>query len=99
MMAGAELGGPPGRVLSGLLAQGVNVTIAAGLEKYAPVDIREAMAAAGRARIERSRGMAVGLMPLQGRLITEVEAISLMYSVSETQGRQVIRHPSQSVPL
>ncbi|MEW6522769.1 MAG: hypothetical protein AB1445_04210 [Bacillota bacterium] len=78
MMAGAELGGPPGQVMAGLMAQGATVIIAAGLEKLGPVPVSVAVQAAGRTRPGRSLGMAVGLMPLAGRLITEVEALGIL---------------------
>jgi len=78
MMAGAELGGPPGRVLSGLTAQGTGLIIAAGLEKLSPVDLGTAIRAAGRTRTKRSMGMSVGLMPIFGRVITEVQALAIL---------------------
>ena len=84
LMAGAPLGGPPGRVLSGLLAQGVEVIIAAGLEKLIPGRIEDAVRAAGRAGTRVAMGMAVGLMPICGRLITEREAIPILAPVSCT---------------
>jgi len=74
MMAGAPLGGPPGRVMAGLAAQGVQVLIACGLEKLIPGPIGEAVYACGRTRVNRAMGMAVGLIPPHGRVITEADA-------------------------
>ncbi len=84
LMAGAPLGGPPGRILSGLLAQGVEVIVAAGLEKLIPGRIEDAVRAAGRAGPRVAMGMAVGLMPIYGRLITEREAIHALAPVACT---------------
>lgn len=77
MLAGAPLGGPPGRIFAGLMAQGCKIIIAAGLEKLGPGSIADAVRAAGRCA-SPSMGMSVGLMPIHGRLITEVEALELL---------------------
>ncbi|MHB1413923.1 MAG: DeoR/GlpR family DNA-binding transcription regulator [Chloroflexota bacterium] len=81
LMAGAPLGGPPGRILAGLLAQGTQIIIAAGLEKLIPGRIEEAMRAAGRSSAKVAMGMAVGLMPVYGRLVTEREAFTVLANV------------------
>lgn len=84
MMAGSPLGGEPGRVMGALLAEGTNILIVAGLEKLIPCYIAEATRACGRKKIDLSFGMAVGLIPIYGKLITEVEAIETLASVSAT---------------
>ncbi|NPV69543.1 MAG: hypothetical protein HPY55_02710 [Firmicutes bacterium] len=84
MMAGAALGGPPGRVLAGLAAQGTQVLIACGLEKLFPGCIEDAVNACGRSKVDRAMGMAVGLIPVYGRVITEVEACRVL-AVVEVQ--------------
>lgn len=81
MMAGRALGGVPGQALAGLMAQGVQVIIACGLEKLIPGSIAEAVASAGMAACDWSLGMAVGLMPVHGRLITEKEALQILADV------------------
>ncbi|MHB0867882.1 MAG: hypothetical protein ACYC66_00280 [Chloroflexota bacterium] len=75
MMAGRALGGNPGQVMTGLMAQGVQVIVAAGLEKLIPGSVDDAVRQAGMAGCDWSMGMSVGLMPIVGRVITEVEAI------------------------
>ncbi|MEW6080657.1 MAG: hypothetical protein AB1576_02475 [Bacillota bacterium] len=90
MMAGAELGGAPGQVISGLMAQGAHLFIAAGLEKMSPVSVGKAVLAAGRTRMKRSMGMAVGLIPIYGRLVTEMEALTIL-------GRSLGEEPAVSV--
>lgn len=75
MMAGAPLGGNPGRIISGLMAEGVNIIIPVGLEKLIPGKIQQAVAASGRKKPDTAMGMAVGLIPLTGRVFTEIDAI------------------------
>ncbi len=81
VMAGAPLGGGPGTVLTGLMAEGVPIIVAAGLEKLIPGTVDQAVRVAGRKSIDRAMGMAVGLMPVSGRVITEVEAVQLLAPV------------------
>lgn len=78
MMAGAEAGGNPGAAMSALWSEGPTVIIPAGLEKLIPGSIDDAVRAAGRKKADRSLGMAVGLIPLAGRVITELDAVRLL---------------------
>jgi len=80
-MAGSALGGPPGKLLGGLMGEGINVIILAGLEKLIPGSIMEAVQACGRRKIDLSFGMAVGLIPIAGKLITEQIAVELLANV------------------
>lgn len=75
MMFGSPLGGNPGLGLSGLMAQGCQVLIACGLEKLIPTSIDQAVEAAGMASFDWAMGMAVGLAPLTGKVITEQSAL------------------------
>lgn len=84
IMAGSFLGGPPGRILGGLMAEGINIIILASLEKLIPTTISEAVKACGRKKTDISFGMAVGLIPLIGRLITEQTAIEMLADVKCT---------------
>ncbi len=81
LMLGAVLGGAPGEVIAGIVSGGAHVIIPVGLEKLIPGSIAEAVRAAGRARTEKAMGMAVGLVPLVGRIITEPDAFSILYNV------------------
>lgn len=81
MMAGSALGGQPGKILGGLMGEGINVIILAGLEKLIPGSIMEAVQACGRRKIDLSFGMAVGLIPIVGKLITEQIATELLANV------------------
>lgn len=81
MMAGRALGGNPGQVMTGLMAQGTQVVVAAGLEKLIPGSVEDSVRQAGMAGCDWSMGMSVGLMPIVGRLITEVEALKIIANV------------------
>jgi len=78
LMAGRELCGEPGTVIPVLPAEGVFCIVAAGLEKLSPVPIGEACRQAGRKASVWSMGMAVGLVPVPGQIITELEALSIL---------------------
>ncbi len=76
MMAGAPAGGNPGIAVSGMLTEGARVIIPIGLEKLIPGSIQEIIQAAGRDK-DVSYGMAVGLIPLVGKVITEKDAAEI----------------------
>jgi hypothetical protein len=80
MMAGSPGGGNPGIAISGMLAQGARLIIPIGLEKLIPGSIQEAVKAAGRDK-DLSYGMAVGLIPLIGKVITEKDAAEIVSDV------------------
>jgi hypothetical protein len=84
VMAGRPLGGNPGQVMTGIMAQGIQVIVAAGLEKLIPGSVDDAVRNAGMAGCDWSMGMSIGLMPIIGRVITEVEAIQILSPVSCT---------------
>jgi hypothetical protein len=81
MMAGSEGCGRPGAGLSALWCEGATVLIPAGLEKLIPGSVDDAIRAAGRKKAARSLGMAVGLVPLVGRVITELDAARMLARV------------------
>jgi hypothetical protein len=78
LMYGAPLGAEPGKIISGLIAEIQHVIIAAGLEKLVPGSLQETLLKVGRKNVDRSMGMAVGLVPLAGQIVSEREAISLI---------------------
>lgn len=81
MMAGSPGGGNIGRNFSFLYAEGVKVIIPAGLEKLVPGNLAEIIKNCSRKGKDFSYGMSVGLLPLYGQVITEVEAIKLLANV------------------
>jgi hypothetical protein len=84
MMIGAPGGGNPGRALTAMMAEGPTMIIASGLEKLIPGTIEEAVKACGRKGADVAYGMAVGLVPLVGKLVTEREAFSILADVKCT---------------
>lgn len=80
-MYGAPLGGPPGRIISGLMSECRHVIVAAGLEKLVPGSLLDIIQKTSRKSVDRSMGMAVGLTPVVGRIVTEVASISALAAV------------------
>lgn len=78
MMAGKDLAGEAGAAYPVLEAEGVHCIIAVGLEKLSPVSIMEASHEGGRKAADWAMGMAVGLVPIPGRIITEMQALSIL---------------------
>lgn len=78
MMAGRDLCGEPGGVFPVLEAEGVLCLVAAGLEKLSPVPLRQSCSGAGRKASGWSMGMAVGLVSIPGRVITELDALAML---------------------
>ncbi len=76
MMAGRDLCGEPGSVIPALEAEGVLCIVAAGLEKFSPFSVRESCHFAGRKASSWAMGMAVGLVPVPGRVFSEMEALA-----------------------
>jgi hypothetical protein len=78
MMAGRDFGGEFGSVYPALESEGVRCIVAVGLEKLSPFPLVEALHAAGRKETAWSTGMAVGLISVPGRIVTEIEALSIL---------------------
>jgi hypothetical protein len=81
MMYGAPLGGPPGRIISGLMSECRHVIVAAGLEKLIPGSLLNIIQKTSRKSVDLAMGMAVGLTPVVGRIVTEVESIAALAAV------------------
>lgn len=86
IMAGSPGGGSIGNNMSFLYTEGVKVIIPVGLEKLIPGSINDIIKNASRKGKDFSYGMAVGLFPVFGEIITEIEAIKRLSDV----GCQVI---------
>jgi len=84
MMYGSALGSAPGQVISGLMAEIKHVLVPAGWEKFVPGTLNEIISKTGRKNVDRAMGMAVGLTPITGRIITETDAIELLAGVDCT---------------
>jgi hypothetical protein len=81
MMYGAPMGGPPGRIISGIMAECRNIIVAVGQEKLIPGSLPDIIQKTSRKGVDRSMGMAVGLTPVVGRIVTEVESILALADV------------------
>lgn len=84
MMAGSPGGGLPGLACSAMTCEGAKVIIACGLEKLIPGNIIDIVKLAGRKSADAAYGMSVGLIPIFGELITEVEAVKTIGDIDAT---------------
>jgi 6-phosphogluconate dehydrogenase (decarboxylating) len=82
VMLASETGGTIGEVLGILKARGVNIIMPVGLEKFVPYPITEISKKIGIYKMNYSTGIPVGMMPVSGELITELEAIELLTGAS-----------------
>jgi len=71
-------GGTIGSAIGTVMARGVNFIIPVGIEKMIPYSITEAAKRVGKGRFYKSVGMPVGLIPVYGAVITEIEALILL---------------------
>jgi len=81
VMLASETGGTVGRTLGTLLARGVPILVPVGLEKFVPMSLEKASALTGIHRVELSTGVPVGLMPVPGEIVSEIEAFRLLGEV------------------
>lgn len=75
VFVGSLDGGTVGGVIGPIYAKGITLIIPVGLEKTIPVRVDEASKACGITRVDYSAGQPVGLFPLKGKVITEIQAI------------------------
>ena len=71
-------GGTVGRVLGTVVARGVNLIIPLGLEKFIPGSIQGVSKTTGILRASYATGCPIGIMPLVGTIITELEAFEIL---------------------
>ena len=81
IMAGSYAGGQGLPSFQSLLIEGVPFLIAAGLEKLVPGSIMDLLPIVGRRKVDLSYGMSVGLIPIFGRVFTEVQALETLAKV------------------
>ncbi len=81
MLAGSPGGGRFGRASGPMATEGFRVIVAAGLEKLTPGSVQASVLHARRQGIDRSYGMACGLFPISGEIVTELKAIHLLADV------------------
>ncbi len=81
VMMASQTGGTIGEVLGVLKAKGVKIIIPVGLEKLVPHSVAEASNMAGIYAMDYSDGVPVGIMPVSGEVITELEAFEILADV------------------
>ncbi len=78
-------GGSIGRDLPIVISRGSHLIVPVGLEKLVP-SVRQAVASCGLERFAQAHGFSVGMLPLvNGKIVTEVQALSLLAGVSTVQ--------------
>ncbi len=78
VMMASLTGGTIAQVLGIIKARGINFLIPVGLEKLIPDSVDEVSMAAGIYGVDYSSGIPVGLMPVSGEIITEIEAFKIL---------------------
>lgn len=81
LLAGSPGAGSYGAALSAASSEGMRVLIAAGTEKLTLEDVRTAIRQSRRKGVDAAFGMACGLVPLVGEVITEVDAVRMLAPV------------------
>jgi hypothetical protein len=81
VMMASLTGGTIGEVLGILKAKGVKLIIPVGLEKLVPHSILDASNVAGIYEMDYSDGVPVGIMPISGEILTELEAFKILSGV------------------
>lgn len=70
--------GTIGKVITASRKKGFTILLPIGLEKLIPIPIARAAKFASRERTDSAMGIPVGLIPVPGKAITEVEAIHIL---------------------
>jgi hypothetical protein len=87
-VAGIWLGGAPGgtigHAIGSLMAKGIHLVVPVGLEKLVPYPITDIAPKTGVSTISKSIGMSVGIMPVFGTIVTEIEAFDILSGVEAT---------------
>ncbi|MDR3592479.1 MAG: hypothetical protein P4N41_22710 [Negativicutes bacterium] len=84
LLAGIEGGSAAGKAMNWLWSEGIDTIIAVGLEKLIPGSITDICRQAGRKRVDKAMGMAVGILPVFGKIVTEKDAVEILSGVSAT---------------
>ncbi|MBS7620026.1 hypothetical protein KEJ21_05210 [Candidatus Bathyarchaeota archaeon] len=75
---GGAGGGTIGTAWGYITSLGIKTIIAVGLEKLVPFDLSDIAPRMGVKTVDKSLGMAVGMMIVKGEIVTEVEAINML---------------------
>lgn len=81
VLVGGAGGGTIGTAWGYITSNGIKFIIAVGLEKLVPYALSDLMCKTGIKTVDRSLGMAVGMMIVEGMVITEMEAFNILTGV------------------
>jgi len=81
VLMASPTGGTVGRYIPSAMARGVETVIPISVAKSIHAPISELSLEMGSGAIERADGIPCGLFPLVGHVVTEIEALSLLYGV------------------
>lgn len=85
VMVGSETGGTVGSYMGQVVAKGIQTLIPIGLEKTVHESIDQISKKIGTTALDKSRGVPVGMWPLHGRTITEIDALEELAKVEAFQ--------------
>lgn len=74
----SETGGTVGKILGVVSARGTRLIVPVSLEKFIPHLIKDVAPETGISAFDYSTGVPVGLIPLPGRVVTEIEAVKIL---------------------
>ncbi len=78
VLLGIENGGTIGKAVGHVMAKGMNFIIPVGLEKSIMGSVQANAGELGIQKLEYSTGMPVGLIPVSGKVITEIQALRIL---------------------
>ncbi len=78
VMMANPVGGTTGALIGTVMARGINLVIPVGIEKSIPYSVLDISKRIGIQRCSKAIGLPVGMMPLPGEVITEVDALTLL---------------------
>jgi hypothetical protein len=74
ILLGSPVGGTIGSAIGAVYAKGITFVIPVGLEKLIPYPVKKAFTYTGN-NVDFSMGMSVGLFPVLGNVVTEIQAL------------------------
>lgn len=81
VLLASSTGGTVGRYIPTALARGVHIVIPISLSKAIHESVGDLAGRMGVGRAERKMGLACGIFPLHGHVVTEIEALELLYDI------------------
>lgn len=85
VLMASSTGGTVGRYFALALSRGVEFVIPIGLEKAIHTPVTELASELGSGRIDLCMGLASGMHPLVGRVVTEIDALETLFPVEAVQ--------------